>query len=573
MELLGTFILVVSFKVKQREMSLVFGGIRVDGLEDKDGMKINKSLASSCKKHVGCEEKHVPEVIAPNEPNIPHTEDAKGPLDLINTEGTHKQNVKDEQIIIRSTEGSSGQNTEVSVANIESSVLDVLQSHISNQASTSSHPSPQDRCPKDKHIELVNIISDPGEGMLTRSMVVKLTSASTSSKWVFMNKKGEHGITTKNKARLVAQGYSKKEGIDYDETFTPMEKKEAIRIFLAVATYMNFIVFQMDVKSVFLSGKLKEKVYVKQPPGFKSNEFPSYVCKIDKVLYGLKQAPKAWCCTSILWMKSQVSDYDIYYTMVPIFCDNTSAIAISNNPVLYSKTKHIDISFDNISLISRQRSKSDSNCDNLAFTKTPSVVYKTFLNEFWCTVIAYDPNPPIDDSEVRPLKGYLIKFLVMNGKNSLTLDVKTHTKSIRLDYAKETYVSHSSTEEVKAELAKIVDNPILLDRTPVLKTAFLVAWRISFTTFVQVLSENYSSIKQVNSIQQLFAYYLLTRTKVDIGDIIYNDLVTRLTNKSRQKYVSYPRFVSCPLVVLLGPDYTQDESFGSSPTILSNSNF
>ncbi|GKE09824.1 retrovirus-related pol polyprotein from transposon TNT 1-94, partial [Tanacetum coccineum] len=84
------------------------------------------------------------------------------------------------------------------------------------------------------------------------------------------------------------------EGIDYDETFAPVARLEAIRIFLAFATYMNFIVYQMDVKSAFLNRKLKEEVYVKQPLGFKSGEFPNHVCKLDKALYGLKQAPRAW---------------------------------------------------------------------------------------------------------------------------------------------------------------------------------------------------------------------------------------------------------------------------------------
>ncbi|GJR47763.1 retrovirus-related pol polyprotein from transposon TNT 1-94, partial [Tanacetum coccineum] len=116
------------------------------------------------------------------------------------------------------------------------------------------------------------------------------------SKWVIRNKKDEHGITIKNKARLVAQGYSQEEGIDYDETFAPVVRMEAIGIFLAFATYMNFKVYQMNVKSAFLNGKLKE-VYVKQPPGFESSEFPDYVCKLDKTLYGLKQAPKAWRCS------------------------------------------------------------------------------------------------------------------------------------------------------------------------------------------------------------------------------------------------------------------------------------
>ncbi|GJY25817.1 retrovirus-related pol polyprotein from transposon TNT 1-94 [Tanacetum coccineum] len=96
----------------------------------------------------------------------------------------------------------------------------------SRQYQTDSDISYYNRWSKDQHIELVNIIGDPGEGMLTRSMVVKLMAASATigSKWVFRNKKDEHGITTKNKARLVAQGYSREEGIDYDETFASVAR-------------------------------------------------------------------------------------------------------------------------------------------------------------------------------------------------------------------------------------------------------------------------------------------------------------------------------------------------------------
>nr|GEX75538.1 hypothetical protein [Tanacetum cinerariifolium] len=149
----------------------------------------------------------------------------------------------------------------------------------------------------------------------------------------------------------------------------------------------------------------------------------------------------------------------------------------------------------------------------LDFTKTPSVVYQNFLREFWCTAIAYDPNPPENNSEARPLKEYLIKFSVMNSKKPLIIDYKTIVESTRLDYAKGKYVSHPSTKEVKVKLAKIVDNPILLDRNLVLKTAFLMAWRILFTFVVQVHGGNYSSTEQVNLIQQLFAYCLITWTK------------------------------------------------------------
>nr|GEW08591.1 retrovirus-related Pol polyprotein from transposon TNT 1-94 [Tanacetum cinerariifolium] len=224
------------------------------------------------------------------------------------------------------------------------------------------------------------------------------------SKLVFKNKKDKRGTTTKNKARLVAQGYSWEEGIDYDKTFTPVARMEAIRIFFAFATYMNKV-YQIVIKSPFLNGKLKEEVYVKQPPGFKSSEFPDYVCKLGKALSKLKQAPRACKLKEEVYVKqppgfesSEFPDYVCkldkalyelkqapracfmckvsvkskgitsnscekntqtvlaitwiekatptpYYKMVPIFCDNTSAIAISNNLVLHSGTKHIDIRY------------------------------------------------------------------------------------------------------------------------------------------------------------------------------------------------------------------------------------
>ncbi|GJX05525.1 hypothetical protein Tco_0191441 [Tanacetum coccineum] len=208
-----------------------------------------------------------------------------------------------------------------------------------------------------------------------------------------------------------------------------------------------------------------------------------------------------------------------------------------------------------------------------AFTKCPLVLYQNLLRDFWCTIISYDPNSSTNENKPRPLKEFLIKFTVMNGKKPLTLDFNTFTTSIGLDYNNGAYVARPSHEVVKAELAKIVMNPSYLDKTPVLKNSFPVAWRILLTFMIQVLGENYLSTKQVNSIQQLITYSLITGTKVDIGEIIYNDLLIKLLNKSRLRYVSYPRFISCALEVLLGLEYTQDEKFGYVPGILSNSNF
>ncbi|GJW62985.1 retrovirus-related pol polyprotein from transposon TNT 1-94 [Tanacetum coccineum] len=111
---------------------------------------------------------------------------------------------------------------------------------------------------------------------------------------VYRNKKDERGIVIKNKARLVAQGYTQEEGIDYDEVFAHVSRIEAIRLFLAYASYKDFVVYQMDVKSAFLYGKIKEEVYVCQPPGFEDPNFPERVYKVEKALYGLHQAPRAW---------------------------------------------------------------------------------------------------------------------------------------------------------------------------------------------------------------------------------------------------------------------------------------
>ncbi|GJW93512.1 putative ribonuclease H-like domain-containing protein [Tanacetum coccineum] len=114
------------------------------------------------------------------------------------------------------------------------------------------------------------------------------------TKWVYRNKKDDRGIVVRNKARLVAQGYTQEEGIDYDEVFALVARIEAIRLFLAYASFMNFIVYQMDVKSAFLYGTIEEEVYVCQPPGFEDPEFPNKVYKVEKALYGLHQAPRAW---------------------------------------------------------------------------------------------------------------------------------------------------------------------------------------------------------------------------------------------------------------------------------------
>ena len=113
------------------------------------------------------------------------------------------------------------------------------------------------------------------------------------TKWVFRNKMDENSIVIRNKARLVAQGYNQEEGIDYDETYAPVARLEAIRMLLAFGCYKNIKLYQMDVTSAFLNGYINEEVYVEQPPDFENHKYEDHVFKLSKALYGLKQAPRA----------------------------------------------------------------------------------------------------------------------------------------------------------------------------------------------------------------------------------------------------------------------------------------
>jgi len=108
------------------------------------------------------------------------------------------------------------------------------------------------------------------------------------TKWVFRNKMDEHGVITRNKARLVAKRYNQEEGIDYDETYAPVARLKAVRLLLSFSCIKGFKLFQMDVKGAFLNGYINEEVFVSQPPGFEDHQHPGHVYKLKKALYGLK---------------------------------------------------------------------------------------------------------------------------------------------------------------------------------------------------------------------------------------------------------------------------------------------
>nr|GEY44032.1 Gag-Pol polyprotein [Tanacetum cinerariifolium] len=209
-------------------------------------------------------------------------------------------------------------------------------------------------------------------------------------KWLCKNKRDEENTVIRNKSHLVAKGYAQKEGVDFEESFSLVARLEAVRLFIAYAAHKSFIVYQMDVKTAFLYGPLKEEVYVNQPNGFVDPYHPDKVYRLKKALYRLKQALRACvgtpmatkhldadlsgtpvnqtkyhsmvgalmyltgkaeyvslsaCCAQVLWMRTQLTDYGFHFEKIPMYCDSKVAIVISCNPVQHSRTKHIDVRY------------------------------------------------------------------------------------------------------------------------------------------------------------------------------------------------------------------------------------
>nr|GEX15370.1 retrovirus-related Pol polyprotein from transposon TNT 1-94 [Tanacetum cinerariifolium] len=194
-----------------------------------------------------------------------------------------------------------------------------------------------------------------------------IKEAMIDSAWIKAMQEELHQFDRLQVWELVDKPYSKhEEGIDFEESFAPVARLEAVWIFVAYTVHKSFPIYQMDAKTAFLNGPLKEKVYVAQPDRFVDLDHPEKVYRLKKALYGLKPAPRAWydklsqfliskgftqveaeyvtlsaSCAQIMWMRTQLKDYGFSYNKIPLYYDSLSAIAISGNPVQHSRTKHI----------------------------------------------------------------------------------------------------------------------------------------------------------------------------------------------------------------------------------------
>ncbi|GKE24284.1 ribonuclease H-like domain-containing protein, partial [Tanacetum coccineum] len=211
-----------------------------------------------------------------------------------------KNNVVDENIVYGCDDDPNMPNLEEIVYSDDDEGVDAKADMTNLDIHILVSPTPTTRIHKDYPLEQIigDIHSVPQTRRMTKNVtehgMFSLVKRAIGTKWVYRNKKDDKGIVVRNKARLVAQGYTQGEGIDYDEVFALVARIKEIRLFLAYASFMNFIVYQMDVKSAFLYGTIEEEVYVFQPLRFEDPKLSNKVYKVEKTLYGLHEVPKAW---------------------------------------------------------------------------------------------------------------------------------------------------------------------------------------------------------------------------------------------------------------------------------------
>ena len=176
-------------------------------------------------------------------------------------------------------------------------------------------------------------------------------------KWVFKTKNDSLDNIERRKARLVAKGFTQRKGIDYTEAFSPISKKDSLRIIMALIAHFDFDLHQMDVKTTFLNGNLEEKVYMKQPEGFSSSEGEHLVCKLKKSIYGLKQASHQWYLKfheviTLFGFEENIMDQCIYQKVngskicfLVLYVDDI-LLATNNKGLLYEVKQFLSKNFD-----------------------------------------------------------------------------------------------------------------------------------------------------------------------------------------------------------------------------------
>ncbi|GJW57603.1 retrovirus-related pol polyprotein from transposon TNT 1-94 [Tanacetum coccineum] len=339
----------------------------------------------------------------------------------------------------------------------------------------------------------------------------------------------------------------------------------------------------MDVKSVFLNGKLKEEVYVKQPPGFKSSEFHDYVCKPDKALYGLKQAPRAWRYLHVQVFVDDIIFGSRNYKLCKQFEKQmTNKFEIS---MMGELTYFLGFQIkqdDKVSSICQEKYTRDLlkkyEISNSALVKTHMANPKESHLIAVKRIFMYLKGTPTLGLWYPKCLGFYLKGYSDSDYTRCNMDKKStlgacqllggkivcwsakKQQLVAMSFAKAEYIDAASTR-LEYNNGQYADLP----QTKVVKAKLL---KLGLAKNLVLGGKKFSTDK-LNSTKKMMVFSLLTWTKIDIEEIIYTDLMTRILEAPRKKYVAYPRFISYALEWLLNIDYAQDITFGSIPSVLS----
>nr|GEV39163.1 hypothetical protein [Tanacetum cinerariifolium] len=384
---------------------------------------------------------------------------------------------------------------------------------------------------------------------------------------MLLNKKNERGVVVRNKERLVAQGHRQEEGIDYDEVFAPVAKIEAISIFLAFASYMGFIIYQMDMKSAFLYGKIYEEVYVSQPLGFIDPKFPNKVYTIVKALYGLHQAPRAWFQMSSMGELTFFLELQVKQKEYGIFISQDKHVAEILKKFDFFSVKTASTPIETKKPLVKDEEAADVDV-HLCRSMIGSLMYLSASRSDIITTPQMVINSPCltDKKELAILgqttTGKELSILLMAGSlpktTLLTKLLKVNAARLKLTTAR-VYAA----EEIFEGLAKMgYEKPS--DKLTFYKDFFYPQWKFLIHTILQCLSAKTTSWNEFSSTMTSAIICLATNQKFNFSRYILLSLVKNI--EAGVSFFMFPRFVQLIINHQLG-DMAHHKEIFDTPSL------